>query len=83
MLTLHTNYKFLIICAYFPNDPGTVIYYNAKLGIVLADIADTLLKSIVIVLLAGDINCDFTLTTGFVDNIKQFYEKYRFDLTME
>ncbi len=26
MLTLHNNYKLLIICAYFPNDPGTVRY---------------------------------------------------------
>ncbi len=36
MLTLHKNYKLLIIYAYFPTDPGTVTYSNAKLCIVLA-----------------------------------------------
>ncbi len=50
-----------------------MIYNNAKLGIVLADIADTLLNvNCDGIILAGDLNCDFTRTTGFVDNIKMF-----------
>ncbi len=74
MRTLHNNHTLLMICAYFPNDPGTVIYNNAiKLGIVLADIADTLLNvNYEGIILAGDLNCDFTYTTRFVDNVKMF-----------
>ncbi len=63
----------MIICAYVPNDPGTVIYNNAKLVIVLVDMADTLLNvNCDGIILAGDLNCDFTCTTGFVDNVKMF-----------
>ncbi len=46
----------------------------AKLGIVLADITETLLNANCDgIILAGDINCDFTCNPGFVNNnIKMF-----------
>ncbi len=91
MLTLHNNSKLLIICAYCPNDHGTVIYNNVKLGIVLVDITDNFLNvNCDGIISAGFLNCDFTRTTRFVDNIKMFmrntglnplWSKYYMDYT--
>jgi len=73
LLTLHSDYKILLLCAYFPTDPGTVAYDKAELDIVLSDITDVLINvQYDGLIVGGDINSDFTRTTGFVKNVDQY-----------
>ncbi len=76
ILTLN-DYRMLIICAYFPTDPGSAVYSGADLDICFSDIDDILqnVNSNGIVL-GGDLNIDFSHHSGFVNNINLFMNNH-------
>ncbi len=90
MLTVN-NYRLLLICVYFPTDPGSADYNSPELDIVLSEICD-LMNDVQCdgIIIGGDLNCDFIRNTGFVNNMRDFlsnknlfslWEKFDVDYT--
>ncbi len=71
------DYRLLIICAYFPTDPGSAVYSGADLDIILSDI-DDILQNVNCdgIVLGGDLNNDFSRHSGFVNNINMFMNNH-------
>ncbi len=63
----------LILCVYFPTDPGTAEYDSSELDVLLSDIhsiCDHVNPDGI--LIGGDINCDFSRNSGFVNDVAGF-----------
>lgn len=68
-----TDYRILILCAYFPTDPGTAVYNGADLDVILSDIIDVILNvHCDAIILGGDLNYDTSRNTGFAKSVKSF-----------
>jgi len=63
----------LVMCVYFPTDPGTIQFDDTQLDIILSDITSVCESTNPDgLMISGDINCDFTRASGFVDKVKQY-----------
>ncbi len=81
----------LLMCVYFPTDPQTVALNAISLSLIPDDI-QTVIDSVqpTDYIIAGDINCDFSQNTGFVDRLNSYtvdnnlcvlWDKYHVDYT--
>ena len=78
MLTVN-DFTLLILCVYFPTDPGSAVYRGADLHIVLADINDVLLDvNCNGIVLGEDLNSDFIQDTGLVQHINTFMRNHSY-----
>ena len=73
-ITINCNsHVILLLCVYFPTDTGSHLFDETALDMMLSDISsvcDNVNPHGIII--AGDINCDFNRTTGFVNRVKDY-----------
>ena len=67
------SHVILLLCVYFPTDPGTQTFDETNLDVVLSDIRG-MCESVCpdSVIIGGDINCDFNRNSGFVNKVRHF-----------